>query len=75
MSKIQLSSLILGTFGVLCGLIILPGCEVDTECTAEVYECPEGEQTCDDTDEEGCKEYTFGEGDCSQVIFCAEVTE
>jgi hypothetical protein len=45
--------------------------EGSTDCPAIAYGCPEGEESCDDTNEEGCKEYTFGDGECEQIISCA----
>jgi len=68
-----MSPKIVSTLALVMGLLIITtGCEEDpgTDCPAIAYTCPEGEEQCEDSGDEGCKEYTFGDGDCVQVVYC-----
>ena len=62
--------------GTLAGLFLARsavGCEVKPPCPDVNYFCPEGTEDC--MDEDGCDEYTFGEGDCAETLDCMDIED
>ena len=79
MSSMKLITTTIGAFATCGLLLILPACETEpdaSECLTVDYECPEGEVECASLEEEGCKEYTFDDGEaCAQTILCGVPVE
>ena len=61
---------VLGSVLVVLFALVATACEQDTDCPMISYACPEGEEPCEDNEEDGCKEYTIGDGECATTRYC-----